>query len=286
MIKYYLPNIDLTKFYSVFIGERKRYATCTGVSFVNENLILVASYFGRKIYLVNISKNSFDIIDEYETEFFIDLIDYRNGLITTTHLPYKTSSGSISLLSLSDNKISLIKNIKLNGISPHGCTILNDSTLMVSNMADYNRGSLLLDINSEKYTSLSDIRYYPKDACIYGNKLFILSVESRPKIKSTTNVGKTLIYLFDLDTLTKIDEMEFFGQSDGITVNGNNGFVTIQDQDSVQHFIINENKLVMSKMISGFNFPHGISSLGNKVAITNYGDNTVDIYDLEELITN
>jgi hypothetical protein len=39
-------------------------------------------------------------------------------------------------------------------------------------------------------------------------------------------------------------------------------------------------------MIPGFNFPHGISSFGNKVAITNYGDNSVDIYDLEELITD
>jgi hypothetical protein len=286
MIKYYLPNIDLTKFYSVFIGDRKRYATCTGVSFVNEDLILVASYFGKKIYLVNIPKNSFDIVNQYDTEFFIDLIDYRDGLITTTHLPHKTSCGSISLLSLNGNEISLIKNIKLNGTTPHGCTIINNSTLIVSNMADYNRGSLLLDIDSEKYSPLEGIKYYPKDACIYGDKLFILSIETRPKINSPTNVGKSLIYLYDLNSLTKIDEMEFFGQSDGITVNGNNGFITIQDQDSLQHFLINDNKLILSKMIPGFNFPHGISSFGNKVAITNYGDNSVDIYDLEELITD
>lgn len=284
MNKYFLPQIYNNNFYPVYIGNRQRYATSTGVSFINENLILVASYFGKKIYLVDTSKNSFNIIDEYETEFFIDLIDHKNGIITATHLPYQKSCGSVSLLSLNENKISFIKNIKLDGTKPHSCTILDDSTLIVSNMADYNRGSLLLDINTEEYVLLDGINYYPKDACIYENKLFILSVESRPKINTPTKVGKSIIYLFNLNNLTKIDELEFFGQSDGITVNKNNGFITIQDIDSLQHFKINENKLILSKIISGFNFPHGISSFENKVAITNYGDNSVDIYEIEELI--
>lgn len=284
MNKYFLPNIDLNQFYPVYIGNRKRYATSTGVSFINKNLILVASYFGKKIYLVDISKKLFNIIDEYETEFFIDLIDYKDGLITASHLPYKTSCGSISMLSLNENKISFIKNIKLDGISPHGCTILNKSTLIVSNISDHYRGSLLLDIDSGKYSLLNGIKYYPKDACIYDNKLFILSIESRPKINTPTKIGRSVIYLFDLNTLTKVNEIEFFGQSDGITVNNDNGFITVQDKDCLQHFTINDNKIILSKIIPGFNFPHGISSFDEKIAVTNYGDNSVDIYDLDELI--
>lgn len=284
MDKYFLPNIDLNNFYPIYIGNRKRYATSTGVCFLNDNLILVASYFGKKIYLVDISEKLFNIIDEYETEFFIDLIDHKDGIISTTHLPYQKSCGSVSILSLNENKISFIKNIKLDGISPHGCTIVNKSTLIVSNISDFNRGCIFLDIETEKYTLFNSVLYYPKDACIIDDKLFILTIESRPKINTPTKVGKSVIYLFDLNTLTKIDQIEFFGQSDGITVNNNNGFITVQDKDCLQHFTVNDNKIILSKMIPGFNFPHGISSYKNKVAITNYGDNSVDIYDLEELI--
>ena len=284
MNKYFLPNIDLNQFYPVYIGDRKRYATSTGVSFINENLILVASYFGKKIYLVDISEKSFNIIDEYESEFFIDLIDYKDGMISATHLPYQKSCGSVSLLSLINNKISFIQNIKLDGISPHGCSIIDNSTLIVSNIADFNRGCIIIDINTEKYNVLNNILYYPKDTYICGDKLFILTIESRPKIHTATKIGKSIIYIYNLKDLKKIDQIEFFGQSDGITINGNYGFITVQDKDSIQCFNINENKLTLSKMIPGFNFPHGISSYGSKVAITNYGDNSVDIYDIEELI--
>ena len=45
-----------------------------------------------------------------------------------------------------------------------------------------------------------------------------------------------------------------------------------------------DNKLHIEKRISGFNFPHGVDYKNNRIAITNYGDNTIRIFDVNELI--
>ena len=67
-------------------------------------------------------------------------------------------------------------------------------------------------------------------------------------------------------------------------VNGEDGFITVQGDDTVVHFKFVDNKLHIEKRIGGFNFPHGIDYKNNRIAITNYGDNTIRIFDVNELI--
>ena len=67
-------------------------------------------------------------------------------------------------------------------------------------------------------------------------------------------------------------------------MNGENGFITVQGDDEVVYFKFVDNKLNIEKRIGGFSFPHGIDYKNNKVAITNYGDNTIRIFDVNELI--
>jgi WD40 repeat protein len=99
----------------------------------------------------------------------------------------------------------------------------------------------------------------------------------------TTVIKRSVIYVFNKNTLKKIDELSFHGQTDSILVNGEDGFVTVQGDDTVLHFKFINGKLSFIKNIAGFNFPHGISSSGNKIAITNYGDNSIRIFDINEL---
>jgi hypothetical protein len=51
----------------------------------------------------------------------------------------------------------------------------------------------------------------------------------------------------------------------------------------VLHFKFIDNKLSIVKRIGGFTFPHGVDCKNGKVAITNYGDNTIRIFDINEL---
>jgi hypothetical protein len=131
--------------------------------------------------------------------------------------------------------------------------------------------------------NLNNLKYYPKDVCIIGDYLFTVSSQSLPQIGMTTVIKRSVIYVFNKNTLKKIDELSFHGQTDSILVNGEDGFITVQGDDTVLHFKFINGKLSIIKSLPGFNFPHGISSLGNKVAITNYGDNSIRIFDINEL---
>ena len=46
-MKFKLPDFNLEKYPTVFAGQNKRYATATAVSFVNDDLILVASFLNK-----------------------------------------------------------------------------------------------------------------------------------------------------------------------------------------------------------------------------------------------
>lgn len=90
-----------------------------------------------------------------------------------------------------------------------------------------------------------------------GDVLFIVTSESLPQIGKTTVIKKSIIYAFDKNTFEKIDEITFHGQTDSIVIDGEDGYVTIQGDDTVLHFKFINNKLSIVKRIEGFNFLMG-----------------------------
>ena len=74
-----------------------------------------------------------------------------------------------------------------------------------------------------------------------------------------------------------IDCIEFDGQCDSLAVTGNEVYITIQSDDLLVHVTNQNGKLIRREDVTGFNFPHGIESRGSKIAVTNYGDNTVRV---------
>ena len=166
-----------------------------------------------------------------------------------------------------------------------GCEIVDKDTIIVTSNSDHNRGIMFLNIaNGKTIKHFDNLQHYPKDVCIVEDVLFIVCAASLPQIGQTTVIKESIVYAFDKNTLEKIDEVTFHGQTDSIVVNGEDGFITVQGDDTVVHFKFVDNKLHIEKRIGGFNFPHGIDYKNNKVAITNYGDNTIRIFDVNELI--
>jgi hypothetical protein len=149
-------------------------------------------------------------------------------------------------------------------------------------VGDNKTGCLILNLNEEKYTIFNNFKNYPKDTYITENNiLLITSGKASPNIKNE-NITSNL-YLYDKNYL-KLDEIEILGQIDGITLNGENGFITLQNEDAIIYFKLLNNKFEVIKKINGFDFPHGISSLNDKIIVTNYGDNSIDILNISDLI--
>ena len=197
------------------------------------------------------------------------------------------SGGSSVNIDLTDNKIVFRKQIVLPNTKAHGCEIVDDKTIIITSNSDDNRGCMFIDIESEKIIkNFNNFKHYPKDVCIIGDVLFIICAASLPQIGQTTVIKESIVYAFDKNTFEKIDEATFHGQTDSIVVDGENGFITVQGDDEVVYFKFVDNKLYIEKRIGGFNFPHGIDFKNNKVAITNYGDNTIRVFELQELINS
>lgn len=284
MLRIEMPRKELSIAPEVTIGNRTRFSTATAVAFINENLLVSAAFNSRKLYLIELTENGHNILQEIKTNHSPDLMTYKDGMILTSDYPYMESNGHASIYNFTNGKIVFRKEIPLIETKAHGCEIIDPSTIIITSNSDHNRGILFINVDSgEIRKNFNEFKHYPKDVCIVGDFLFAVTSKSLPQIGQTTVIGESILYVFDKNSFEKIDEATFHGQTDSIVVNGEDGFITIQGDDTVLHFKFTDNKLSIVKRIGGFNFPHGISSIENKIAITNYGDNTIRIFTLDEL---
>ena len=285
MIKIEMPRKELTIAPEVTIGNRKRFSTATAVAFITDTLFVSAAFNSRKLYLVEITAEGHNILQEVKTRHSPDLMKYKDGVILTSDYPHGEPNGHASIYDFIDGKIVFRKEIAVINTKVHGCEIVDKDTIIVTSNSDHNRGIMFLNIaNGKTIKHFDNLQHYPKDVCIIGDVLFIVCAASLPQIGKTTVIKESIVYAFDKNTLEKIDEATFHGQTDSIVVNGEDGFITVQGDDEVLHFKFVDNKLHIEKRISGFNFPHGIDYKNNKIAITNYGDNTIRVFDVNELI--
>lgn len=279
-----MPRKELTIAPEVTVGNRKRFSTATAVAFVNENLLISAAFNSKKLYLIELTETGHNILQEVKTNHCPDLMKYKDGMILTSDYPFMESNGHASIYNLVDGKIVFRKEIPVVNTKVHGCEIVDDKTIIVTSNSDHNRGIMFLNVaNDALKQNFNSLKHYPKDVCIVGDILFTVCAASLPQIGKTTVIKESIIYAFDKNTLEKIDEATFHGQTDSIVVNGEDGFITIQGDDTVLHFKFVDNKLSIVKRIGGFSFPHGVDCKNGKVAVTNYGDNTIRIFTLDEL---
>lgn len=284
MLKIEMPRKELTIAPEVTVGNRNRFSTATAVAFINENLFISAAFNSKTLYLIELTENGHNILQEVKTRHSPDLMKYKDGMILTSDYPFIEPNGHASIYNFIDGRIVFIKEIALKDTKVHGCEIIDDKTIIITSNSDHNRGIMFIDIESGRIKqNFNNFQHYPKDVCIIGDVLFTVCAASLPQIGKTTVIKESIVYAFDKNTLQKIDEVTFHGQTDSIVVNGKDGFITIQGDDTVLHFTFINNKLLIVKRIEGFNFPHGIDYKNDKIAITNYGDNTIRIFNFNEL---
>ena len=285
MIKIQQPLEELKIAPEVTIGTRKRYSTCTAVAWINDTLLVTAAFNSRKIYLIELLPDgTHNTLQVVKTRHSPDLMAYKDGMILTSDYPFMEPDGHASIYDFVDGKIVFRKEIALKDTKAHGCGIVSNNTIIITSNSDHNRGIMFIDVATGAIKSnFNNLLHYPKDVCIYGDWLFTVTAESLPQIGKTTVIKQSIIYAFDKNTMEKLDEISFHGQTDAITFNGEDGFITVQGDDTVVIFKFVDGKLSIEKRVGGFNFPHGVDSLGDRVAVTNYGDNTLRIFTSSEL---
>jgi hypothetical protein len=284
MLRIEMPRKELTIAPEVTIGNRTRFSTATAVAFINENLLISAAFNSRKLYLIELTETGHNILQEVKTNHSPDLMKYKDGMILTSDYPFMEPNGHASIYNFVNGKIVFKKEIPLINTKAHGCEIVDNDTIIITSNSDHDRGIMFLDVASGALKqNFNEFKHYPKDVCIVGDVLFAVCAASLPQIGKTTMIRESIVYAFNKNTLEKIDEATFHGQTDSIVVNGEDGFITIQGDDAVLHFKFVDNKLSIVKRIDGFNFPHGIDYKNGKIAITNYGDNTIRIFTIDEL---
>jgi len=285
MMKFKLPNIDLTGYYKVYAGRRSRYATATAVCFIDDNLIAVASYLGKVIYLIDISKDPV-IIDEIKTTYHPDLMDYKDGIIMTSNRAIRSEFCCISVYKVDKyyRKLSFVKDIVRKDFNQfHGCRIIDQDNVIITNTDTKRRECLIFNLPTGEYEVFKNFDYYPKDLLLLlNNRLLLATSDSRPSL-DPIQITDSILYLYELPSFKKLAELPFYGQTDCLALTGENGFITLQGQDSLLHFILKNDKLENKGEIKRFDFPHGIASKGDKVIVTNYGDNSIDILNINEL---
>ena len=182
-----MPRKELTIAPEVTVGNRKRFSTATAVAFINENLLLSAAFNSRKLYLIELTENGHNILQEVKTKHSPDLMKYKDGVILTSDYPFMESNGHASIYKLVDGKIVFDFEIALINTKAHGCEIIDKDNIIITSNSDHNRGILFIDISTGIIKkNFKDFKHYPKDVCIVGDVLFTVCSASLPQIGQTT----------------------------------------------------------------------------------------------------
>ena len=279
-MNYKLPELDLSKSPKVFVGNRSRWATATAVSFVTDNLILVASFLGKKIYLIDL--DNMKILTETNTVDYPDLLDYKDGLIGIAQRNGHGKFGNIGLYELKDNIIKHIREIDLKNYTElHGIRVIDENKIIFTDKSK-GRGVHILEWKTDKISSYNNFKFFPCDIFLLNNQILVLTTETKPNNSGLKNYNTKLshLHLFDFPSFKEISKVSFEGQVDCISYDNNVGFITVQNDDSLFHFSIQDNKLYANGFVKkDFSFPHGVAMKNNKVIVTNYGTNSLSIFD-------
>jgi len=282
-MKYYLPDFSLTHHERFYVGDKLRYATATDVKFIDNNFLICAQLLNRTLYLIDYS-DGFKIVDSIKTNYQPDLIDIKNGLVITANQTYKENqTGGVSLYEIKENKFFLIKDFLIDNVQAHGCKIIDDENILFSSISGLSLGIFKLNIKTEKYNKIYIGDKFIRDMDFSGDYLFITSAPSTPM--NSVNRGSTnKITCLNYKTLEVVNEIYFGKHSDSIIIKNDLCFLTSQITDEVFCFKIDGFNLDFFGKIDGFNFPHGMDVYEDLIAVSNYGDNSIQILNYKEIL--
>lgn len=281
-MKIQLPDFDYTKFHKVYVGDQCRYATATACACIGKERLITAQFLNKTLYIHNVN-DDYKIKSSQKIDYYPDLIDYKDGICISANFPtLGIKNGSLIVYRIEEESIEFVKHIDLGSKKTHGCRIIDSQRALVTSTAENKCIAYVNLENGRVISEFADFEYFPKDIYLVDDDIYISSSESRPA-RSPVKILRSKLYIYSKDFKHKKAELDFYGQTDALAISGNDIFITLQGQHTVAHFKREKDSLEYVGDISGYSFPHGISSDGVSLYVTNYGDNTVDVVDIQSV---
>lgn len=276
-----------------FVGERQRLATLTGVRFVEDNRLVATHLVGQKIYLFDFNQQD-DCnrkLNSIETQYNgkatgTDLLDYdgANRLLTSNF-----NDGSGSLYEINDLTLQHVKDFPLPDSrgNCHGARFYDRDTVCLTT----NKNELwFVDIETALPISKIQMPFHIKDLCFIDDKLALapFALNSPANSEKPAYASGLLYFSFDLKNsrFSVIDKCFLKPCAfDAISWDETNERFIITDQygDRLIVASLASGRIEILGQVDGFSFPHGLDCQKDRVAVTNYGKSSIDIFPISQL---
>lgn len=275
-----------------YVGANSRLATLTGVCFTSPNHLVTAHLTGECLHCIefDFDEKKSRVLSTIESSFdgantVVDLIKFDGSkrIIVSNF-----DACSATLYELSDSKIKHLKDISLpDGTGNcHGASFFKEEIVCLSTNKNY---LFFINIFTDEILAEFKLPHHIKDICTYRQNELLLcfAIESPSrKIKPTYGSGIYYVYVdLEKNKLNIIDKHYFWPAAfDAICIEKSTNAVYVTDQYGcrVISFTILKGKIAPLGEYRGFDFPHGIDINQSILAITNYGNSSLDLLNIEK----
>jgi len=286
-----LEDVNRSEHGELYVGTRKRLASCTGVAFVDESRLLATSLVGKRMYLIRYDLATGDCEVEHEiattfagAEVTTDLLDFdgRDSILTSN-----CELNSMSRYRLDGAEIRFVEDVPIRDEAAgfcHGAAFSPSGEILCATCIGGGRNVFLISgASGEVLYRFAHDDWVPRDTCFVSDeRLVVVYSRGFPGAGPDELVRESKACLVGIDlsggTHTFLGEALIPDcQAESCVHHEGRVFVTDQLSDSVVVCAIDGDAVTPTAELPGYNFPHGVDFLPelNLLAVTNYGDNSI-----------
>lgn len=281
------------------IKDKTRNSGLTSVCFVDDDRVLCADFNEKRVYLVSISDGNLQFIDTHPTliddgtAVETDLMDLQGDRFVVSNF----YQGSVSMYRLAGDKISFEGELKLNDYKGlHGVRFIpgHQNLVWLTYCGANNKCHQIIDLDTRTVIHHIDTDQQCQDVAFVGGHAVVFARTDH--IKGGTKKARIFsrkwwmfatAYVYrmppDLRTAppTLVSRWKGKGHIDACKAHNGEIYAANQYLDRVDVFTLSaDGKLSLSKTIDGLGMPHGLDLRDNRLAVTNYEDQTLRIMEL------
>jgi hypothetical protein len=269
----------------VYIGARVRDSTMTSVTLLDANTLACCHYNGKRMFLLrfDLDAGSCRILDQTATTFGglaceTDLMagDGRGHLVTSNFYQYTST-----LYRRDGDRLKRVRDLAYNaGHWVHGIKFYRHDTVAITSRA-HRAGVHFFDLESGQLRYLLPTPgLHAQDICFLSEtRLVLVADHGAPGLKPQA-IYSSEIQIVDFDIATRRCRTvlrKVLPNSHLDSIVAHQGLLYITDQYNGAVRVIDAQDLEPVALLEGYNFPHGLDLRGNLLAVTNYGDNSIDL---------
>lgn len=280
------------------VRERIRSSGLTSVRFLDDTTLITGDFGGKCLYLVRLDGDKMTILDRHDSVIAsgeaveTDLMDYHDGRVIVSNF----YQGTFSLYEIADGKIRFFREVAAGGPrNMHGLRFVPGASHLVwltfCNAKD--PCHIIYDLADDRVLhrlstaqQCQDVAFVNGHAVVFARTDHITKgAVTRIHLKKRVMYATAYVYRLpdNLETAPPVLVSTWRGRGHidaCVETEGDRILSANQYLDRVDVFALDPSgRLRLQGFVPGFRLPHGLDVRGDKVAVTNYGDQTLDVID-------